>query len=111
VSAPELARLRHVGGVLGSFTCGSTGQLLCSDMPEHYSPAELESTAARLSNLFQTVEESVPDCRNLRLAFAEHQLLVRRYPLGLLCVLTHGHFDRQMLRVTTRLVLRRLSDS
>jgi hypothetical protein len=110
VSSPELAPLRNVSGVLGSFACGSTGQVLCADMPERYSPGELESTAARLSNLFQTLEESVPECRTLRLAFAEHQIVVRRYPLGLLCVLTGGHFDRQMLRVTTRLVLRRLRD-
>jgi hypothetical protein len=110
MSSPELAPLRNVSGVLGSFTCGSTGQLLCTDMPARYSSAELESTAARVSNLFQTLEESVPECRSLRLAFAEHQILVRRYPLGLLCVLTNGEFDRQMLRVTTRLVLRRLRD-
>jgi hypothetical protein len=108
LSSEALDWLRHVSGVLGSFTCGATGQLLASDMPERYARAELESTAARLSNLFKTVDETVPKCRNLRLAFAEHQLLVRRYETGLLCVLTAAECDRPMLRITTRLVIRRL---
>jgi hypothetical protein len=103
-----LDRLRHVSGVLGSFTCCATGQLLATDMPEHYTRADLEGAAARLSNMFQTVDEAVSDCKNLRLAFADHQLHIRRYRAGLLCVLTAAEFDRQMLRVTTRLVIRRL---
>jgi hypothetical protein len=109
LSPEPLDRLRHVSGVLGSFTCAATGQLLESDMPERYSRAELESTAARLTNMFQSVDEAVPGCRSLKLAFADNQLLVRRYERGLLCVLTAAEFDRQMLRVTTRLVIRRLA--
>lgn len=109
MSPEPLDRLRHVSGVLGSFACAATGQLLASDMPERYCRAELESTAARLINMFQSVDEAVPGCRSLKLAFAENQLLVRRYELGLLCVLTAAEFDRQMLRVTTRLVIRRLA--
>jgi hypothetical protein len=108
VSAAELEPLRHVSGVLGSFTCGMAGQVISADMPERYSLAELERTAARLLNLFETVEESVPDCQSLRLGFPEHHMLVRRHSSGLLCVLTTSEFDRQMLQVTTRLVLKRL---
>jgi hypothetical protein len=108
VSSEALNRLRHVSGVLGSFTCGRTGQLLIADMPQRYTRAELENTAARLSNMFQTVDEAVPECESLRLAFAEHQLLVRHYASGLLCVLTAAEFDRQMLRITTRAVIRSL---
>jgi hypothetical protein len=108
VSSDALDRLRQVSGVLGSFTCGATGQLIASDMPERFARADLESTAARLSNMFQTVDETLHDCKNLRLAFADHQLLVRRYEAGYLCVLTAAECDRQMLRVTTRLVIRRL---
>jgi hypothetical protein len=111
VATPQsspLAPLRHVSGVLGSFTCAESGQLLAADMPERFSSAQLETTAARLMNMLQSVEEAVPDTPSLRLAFAEHQLLVRRYKLGLLCVLATPDFDRQMLRVTSRLVIRRL---
>jgi hypothetical protein len=108
VSPGALGRLRLVSGVLGSFTCGAAGQLLAADMPEQYTQAELESTAARLTNMFQTLEEAVRECKNLRLAFAQHQLLVRRFKSGLLCVLTAAEFDRQMLHVTMRLVVRHL---
>jgi hypothetical protein len=108
LSSEALDRLRHVSGVLGSFTCAATGQLLASDMPERYTQAVLESTAARLSNMFQTVDEAVPECKSLRLAFDAHQLLVRSFKAGLLCVLTSAEFDRQMLHVTTRLVIRQL---
>ncbi len=97
-----------MGGVLGSFTCAATGQLLAADMPATYSLALLESTAARLGNLLQTLDEALPRGRSSRLAFQEHQLLVQRYSLGLLCVLTRRDCDQRMLRVTARLVVRRL---
>ena len=104
-----LERLRQVSGVLGSFTCGSDGQLLLTDMPEQYSVAQLESTAARLTNLFQSADEALPKCRSLTLGFGEHQLSVRRYQFGVLCVLTTAAPDRHLLRVTTRMLARRLS--
>ena len=94
--------------MLGSFACATTGQVLAADMPERYSSAELESTAARVTNLLQTLDEALPEGRSLKLAFAEHQLWVRRFELGLLCVLTAAEFDRQMLTLTSRLVIRRL---
>jgi hypothetical protein len=101
--------LRHVTGVLGSFTCAASGQLRHNHMPESYSLAQLESTAARLTNMFQTVEDSVPDCDGIKLAFADNQLIVRRHARGLLCILTSADYDHQMLSVTTRLVVRQLS--
>jgi hypothetical protein len=108
VNAAALDPLRHVSGVLGSFTCADTGQVLAADMPERYTFADLESTAARLTNLLQAVDEALPEGRSLKLAFPEHQLWVRRFELGLLCVLTAANFDRQMLTLTSRLVIRRL---
>ena len=108
MNAAALDALRHVSGVLGSFSCAATGQVLAADMPERYSNAELESTAARLTNLLQAVDEALPDGRSLKLAFAEHQLWVRRFELGLLCVITAAEFDRQMLTLASRLVIRRL---
>jgi hypothetical protein len=106
---PPLVRLSHVSGVLGSFTCTPSGQLLANHMPERFSLAQLESTAARLTNMFQTVDDAVPDCDSVKLAFADNQLIVRRYPLGLLCIVTAADCDLQMLLVTTRLVLRQLA--
>ena len=103
-----LARLRQVSGVVGSFTCAETGQLLASDMPERYSTADLESTAARLTNLLSTVEDSVHECSSVRLAFAQHQIFVRRYRRGLLCVLTLAEPDQQLLRETESLVIDQL---
>jgi hypothetical protein len=108
VNAAALDPLRHVSGVIGSFTCADTGQLLSADMPEWYTIADLESAAARLSNLLQTVGEALPDGRSLKLAFSQHQLWVRPFERGLLCVLTSSEFDRQMLALTSRLVIRRL---
>lgn len=108
MSDAALDPLRHVSGVLGSFTCAETGQVLAADMPARYTAAALESTAARLTNLLQTIEEALPEGRSLKLAFAEHQLWVRRFERGLLCVLTAADFDRQMLTLTSRLVIRRL---
>jgi hypothetical protein len=108
VSAEPLEQLRQVHGVLGSFTCGALGQLLLTDMPPEYSLPDLESTAARIVNLFQTADEALPSCRNLRLGFGQHQLLARRHRTGLLCILTTTAPDRQLLNVTLRMVLRRL---
>jgi hypothetical protein len=108
VNAGALECLRHVSGVLGSFTCAATGQLLATDMPASYSRAVLESTSARLGNLLQTLDEALPQGRSSRLAFHEHQLLVQRFSLGLLCVLTRRDCDQRALRVTARLVVRQL---
>jgi hypothetical protein len=108
VSAEPLDQLRQVQGVLGSFTCGAHGQLLLTDMPPEYSLPDLESTAARIVNMFQTADEALPSCRNLSLGFGQHQLLARRHRAGLLCILTTTTPDRQLLKVTLRMVLRRL---
>lgn len=104
-----LGRLRRVSGVLGSFTCTETGQLLGADMPERYSRADLESTAARLTNIFQSVEDVAAECSDVRLAFAEHQLLVRRYQRGLLCVLARSDFDRHAFGAATAAVIAELA--
>jgi hypothetical protein len=108
VSPGALECLRHVSGVLGSFTCGPTGQLLSADMPASYSRVLLESTSARLGNLLQTIDEALPEGRAARLAFDDHQLLVQRFRLGLLCVLTRRDCDQRALRVTARFVVRQL---
>ncbi len=105
-----LERLRQVDGVLGSFTCDALGQLLLTDMPARYSAVAIESTAARVANLFQTADEVLPSCRSLSLGFGQHQLLARRFRFGLLCVLTTATPDRQLLQVTARMVARRLSN-
>lgn len=103
-----LGPLREVSGVIGSFTCTESGQLLASDMPERYSLAELETTAARLTNLLGTVEDAVQECSGVRLAFAEHQLLLRRYRRGLLCVLARADYDRVALSAVEPLVIEQL---
>ena len=54
MSAEALARLLHVSGVLGSFTCAESGLVLAASMPEQFSPAALEGTAARVANLLAT---------------------------------------------------------
>lgn len=106
--AEPLAHLRQVGGVVGSFTCAETGQLLASDMPERYSVAALESTAARVTNLLDTIQDAVDECQSLRLSFAEHLLFVRRYRRGLLCVLTRGALDRPLLQAAEEAVIAEL---
>lgn len=103
-----LGELRHVSGVIGSFTCAETGQLLASDMPERYALVELESAAARVTNLLSTVEDAVDECSSVRLAFAEHVLFVRRYRRGLLCVLTLAELDRQALSLAESRVIEQL---
>jgi len=108
VKPAALARLRQVRGVVGSFTCAETGQLLASDMPPRYSLAELESTAARLTNLLGTAEDAVHECTSVRLAFAEHLLFVRRYRRGLLCVLTVAELDHEPLHAAQDLVIDQL---
>lgn len=103
--ALALRLLRDVPGVLGSFTCGALGELLSCDMPERFSRAALEATAARLGNLLQSSDEALADARGVSLCFADHQLHARRYPGGLLCVLTEKSPDRERLEHATNGVL------
>ncbi len=103
--ASALSLLRDVPGVIGSFTCGALGELLSCDMPERFPRAALETTAARLGNMFQSSDEALAEARGISLCFAQHQLHARRYPGGLLCVLTESSPDRERLEHATNGVL------
>ena len=104
-----LSHLREVAGVIGSFACNASGEVLQADMPAEYSSASLESTATRLLGVFQTADEGLPNCRSVRLAFGEHELMARRFRFGVLCVLTTRAPDRSALSMTSRLVARHFS--
>jgi hypothetical protein len=104
-----LSPLREVLGVIGSFACNASGEVLQADMPPEYSSAALESTATRLLGMFQTADEGLANCRSVRLAFGEHELMARRFRFGVLCVLTTRAPDRPTLTMTSRLVARHFS--
>jgi predicted regulator of Ras-like GTPase activity (Roadblock/LC7/MglB family) len=105
-----LSAVQHVRGVLGSCVCGSDGRVIVSAMPEDIGIAELETTAARVANLFASADESLADCRSYEVRFEEHQLVVTRHRFGLLFVLTTATPDRALLRVTIRMAARRLEE-
>ncbi len=109
MNAEPLACLKRVAGVLGSFVCGPQGQLLLTDMPEQHELEALERTAARLMNLLQTAAETLPGCSTIHLRFDETEIVSWRLRHGLLCVLTTSTPDRELLGVTTEMVVRRLS--
>lgn len=109
MSSEPLAGLKRVAGVLGSFVCGPQGQLLLTDMPPEHELEALERTAARLMNLLQTASETLPECRTIRLRFADTELVSVRLRYGLLCVLTTSTPDRELLDVTTQKIARRLA--
>jgi hypothetical protein len=103
--ASALGLLRDVPGVLGSFTCGAFGELLSSDMPERFSRTSIETAAGRLGNLCHSSDEALAESRGVSICFADHQLHVRRYPGGLLCVLTDKSPHREQLEQVTNAVL------
>ena len=109
MNSEPLVCLKRVAGVLGSFVCGPHGQLLLADMPPEHDLLALERTAARLMNLLQTASETLPECRTIRLRFAETELVSLRLRYGLLCVLTTSTPDRDLLGVTTQMIARRLA--
>jgi len=104
----HLQPLRQVTGVMGSFACGTLGQLLLNDMPPQYASPTLESAAACLLNLFQTADEAMSGCRSVKVAFGEHQILARRFRFGVLGILTTRAADARTLLVMTRLIAMRL---
>ena len=105
----ELLELRAVPGVLGSFTCGALGELLLCDMPERFTRAAIETTAARLGNLFQSADEALSQAHGIALCYSGHQLHARRYPGGLVCVLAELDLDRARLSAVMSGLLARLA--
>jgi predicted regulator of Ras-like GTPase activity (Roadblock/LC7/MglB family) len=105
-----LSCVQHVKGVLGSCVCALDGRLLVSAMPEEIGIAELETTAARVANLFESADESLARCRSYEVRFEDHLLLVSRHEFGLLSILTTAAPDRALLRVTIRMAARRLQE-
>jgi hypothetical protein len=103
--ASPLTLLRDVPGVIGSFTCGAFGELLSSDMPKRFTRKAIETAAGRLGNLCHSSDEALSESQGIAMSFAEHQLHVRRYPGGLLCVLTNRSPDREQLEHVTNGVL------
>jgi predicted regulator of Ras-like GTPase activity (Roadblock/LC7/MglB family) len=105
-----LSCVQHVKGVLGSCVCGLDGRLLVSAMPTDVGIGELETTAARVANLFESADESLAQCRSYEVRFEDHLLIVSRHAFGLLCILTTAAPDRALLRVTIRMAARRLEE-
>jgi predicted regulator of Ras-like GTPase activity (Roadblock/LC7/MglB family) len=105
-----LSTVQHVKGVLGSCVCGLDGRLLASSMPAELAIAELELTAARVANLFESADDSLAQCRCYEVRFEDHFLMVSRHAFGLLCILSGKAPDRALLRVTIRMAARRLEE-
>jgi hypothetical protein len=105
-----LSCVQHVRGVLGSCVCALDGRLLVSAMPDDLGMPELETSAARVANLFESADESLAGCQSFEVRFEDHLLFVSRHAFGLLCVLTTATPDRALLRVTVRMASRRLEE-
>lgn len=105
-----LSCVQHVRGVLGSCVCAIDGRLLVSAMPDDLGMPELETSAVRVANLFESADESLAGCQSFEVRFEDHLLFVSRHSFGLLCVLTTATPDRGLLRVTVRMASRRLEE-
>lgn len=103
----DLQRLRFVPGVVGSFVCGSVGELLHSDMPAAFTRGDLERAAASVSTLLQSAGEALERCQALTLCFADHHLHARPFGDSALCVLSARDVDRDLLRRAAEGVLER----
>lgn len=93
----DLPRLRFVPGVVGSFVCGSSGELLHSDMPDGFARTDLERAAASVARLLQSSSEALARCQALTLCFAGHHLHARPFQGKALCVLSARDVNRTLL--------------
>lgn len=106
----DLGALLHVKGVLGAWVSSDDGRVLGGAVPADVSELALEVGAARLSNLLRTGDESLGRAAGCELRFSEQRLIVKRFDLGLLSVLTREAPDQGLLRVALRMAIRRLEE-
>lgn len=103
-----LASLKDIEGVYGSFVVDESGGLMLRDLPAVIDNAALREAGPRIARLWGAFpEDEAPEY--VLLEFASHQVFIRKFDSGSLCVFVPPAVNRLALKMAASFVARWLN--
>lgn len=100
-----LSSLKDIEGVYGSFVVDGSGGLLLRDLPAVIDNAALREAGPRIARLWGAFPEDDPP-EYVMLEFASHQVFIRKFDSGSLCVFVPPSVNRLALKMAASFVAR-----
>lgn len=98
LSSDVLSSLKDIDGVYGSFIVDATGGLVLRDLPGVIDNGALREAGPRIARLWGAFPEDDPPDYVL-LEFAAHQVFIKKFELGSLCIFVPPSVNRPALRM------------
>lgn len=105
ISSDVLSSLKDIDGVYGSFVVDTTGGLVVRDLPGVIDNGALREAGPRIARLWGAFPEDDPPDYVL-LEFASHQVFIKKFELGSLCIFVPPSVNRPALRMAANFVSR-----
>jgi hypothetical protein len=105
ISSDVLSSLKDIDGVYGSFVVDAAGALLVRDLPGVIDNGALREAGPRIARLWGAFPEDDPPDYVL-LEFASHQVFIKKFDLGSLCVFAPPGVNRPALRMAANFLSR-----
>jgi hypothetical protein len=103
ISSDVLSSLKDIDGVYGSFVVDTTGGLVVRDLPGVIDNGALREAGPRIARLWGAFPEDDPPDYVL-LEFASHQVFIKKFDLGSLCIFVPPSVNRPALRMAANFV-------
>jgi hypothetical protein len=100
-----LSSLKDIDGVYGSFVVDVTGGLTLRDLPAVIDNAALREAGPRIARLWGAFPDDDPP-EYVLLEFSSHQVFIRKFDAGSLCVFVPPTVNRLALRMAANFVAR-----
>jgi predicted regulator of Ras-like GTPase activity (Roadblock/LC7/MglB family) len=101
--------INAVQGVLGSFVCGESGELLAAAMPARASNPTLQNVARTIALTLSGIQRATRrTARDVDLSYAEGRIVLRSVRKGTLCILCVPQVSVALLDMTTDLAVKQL---
>lgn len=100
-----LSSLKDIDGVYGSFVVDASGGVTLRDLPAVIDNAALREAGPRIARLWGAFPDDDPP-EYVLLEFAAHQVFIRKFELGSLCVFVPPTVNRVALKLAANFVAR-----
>jgi hypothetical protein len=104
-SSDALSSLKDIEGVYGSFVVDAAGGLSLRDLPAVIDNAALREAGPRIARLWGAFPEDDPP-EYVLLEFAAHQVFIKKFDSGSLCVFVPPNVNRLALKMAANFVAR-----
>ena len=100
-----LSSLKDIDGVYGSFVVDASGVLTLRDLPAIIDNAALREAGPRIARLWGAFPDDDPP-EYVLLEFSSHQVFIRKFEAGILCVFVPPTVNRLALKMAASFVAR-----